>query len=596
MELSVQFVYPELPTQALRAPHRSVSIGERSGRCEVFATDTAIDTVRGVTEREHGTAICTIDPSGEYIWWFADDPTGTGTWQVQPFEGGLDRPALPGVPPGRPAGIVIALSGTVAVGIADSDGLAVYVRRPGAPPRCVLRVPGYGRLVGLSADGDLIAVCGEPHAPDAVQLYDADGAPIAQLSGVDGSLWGLAFRPRAGTSTLLSVGEVNGRYRPVLWSPDGGLSILDFFEFDTEVTLSWFPDGLRILVRQNRHARSNLYVLDPDRRTMSAISTPAGSILAADVQPDGVLRYIWTDGACPPEVKSESVATDRPHRSGQCTDVWVDGPGGRIHALLSLADRPAPQPAVFVLHGGPYQAAMDAYDPMVTIFTSLGCAVVRVNYRGSTGYGSAWRHDFSAGVGLTQLEDIAAVRDHLVACGVLDPARVALSGESWGGYLALLAAGVLPEMWCGVAAVNPIADYVTAFRDTTPAVQALDTRLFGGRPDEVPHRYRQSSPITYVGNVRAPVLLAAGTADVKCPPSQIRTYVEALSLAGRPPQVLWTDHGHEAFEANGRVAIITAVVQHLATTLGGTAETPPDDEPQHAESVPVHAGSSPVAS
>src|SRR5687767_5051406 len=103
MELEVRVVYPELPVVAERAPHRRVSIGDSGGRCEVWAYDARTGTDRVVTARPGGTTRAAIDPLGQAVWWFDDDVTGVGVWRTQPFGGGTDRTALPGVPGGRPA-------------------------------------------------------------------------------------------------------------------------------------------------------------------------------------------------------------------------------------------------------------------------------------------------------------------------------------------------------------------------------------------------------------------------------------------------------------------------------------------------------------
>jgi dipeptidyl aminopeptidase/acylaminoacyl peptidase len=131
-------------------------------------------------------------------------------------------------------------------------------------------------------------------------------------------------------------------------------------------------------------------------------------------------------------------------------------------------------------------------------------------------------------VGLTELEDIAAVHDHLVADGVVDPARSVLVGASWGGYLTLLGLGVQPGRWALGLADVPVADYVTAYHEEMPDLQAFDRSLFGGSPEEVPERYRESSPLTYVDRVRVPVLITAGRNDPRCPLGQIDSYVGAL--------------------------------------------------------------------
>src|SRR3712207_4425328 len=69
------------------------------------------------------------------------------------------------------------------------------------------------------------------------------------------------------------------------------------------------------------------------------------------------------------------------------------------------------------------------------LWLDAGFAVVHVNYRGSTGYGSAWRDAIEGRPGLTELEDVAAVHDWAVSCGFADPATCVVDGWSWGGYL-----------------------------------------------------------------------------------------------------------------------------------------------------------------
>jgi acylaminoacyl-peptidase len=579
VDVSVRVFFPELPAVAEQAPSRAAFVGDAAGRCEVFAWDLRRRQARQLTSRPQGTVSCAIDPTGADVWWFDDDLAGVGEWRVQPFEGGTDRPALPGVPAGRAAGLAMATDGTVAAGVGDGDGLAVYLRRPGGPARRVLHVPGYATLVDLSPDAGSIALAADPGDPAAARLLDPSGCPLATLSGVDGALWPLEFAPAPGPATLLLAVQRGAGYQLATWTAASGLSELDWCGFDSEIAASWYPDGRRVLVRQDRHARSVLSEVDLAGRTVVPVPTPAGSLLAAGVQPGGDLQYVWTDSTHPPRLRAASglrlpgpVDAAQP---GRCRDLWVDGPGGRVHALLTVPDRPGPHPTVVLLHGGPHEAARDAYDPLVSVFVGTGCAVVRPNYRGSVGYGAAWREAFGSGVGLTQLEDVAAVRAELVRAGVARAGQVAVCGESWGGYLALLAAGVQPELWQAVAAVNPIADYAAAYRATTPAVRALDARLFGGSPDELPERYAASSPITYAGAVRAPVLLVAGTGDAKCPPDQVQAYADALARHGRPAELVWTTSGHEAYAGAVRAEVLGTVVRSVCTALGGKPEPVP---------------------
>jgi dipeptidyl aminopeptidase/acylaminoacyl peptidase len=173
-----------------------------------------------------------------------------------------------------------------------------------------------------------------------------------------------------------------------------------------------------------------------------------------------------------------------------------------------------------------------------------GFAVVQVNYRGSTGYGSVWRDALTERIGHTELADIAAVHDHVVATGIADPARSVIAGYSWGGFLTLLALGTQPQRWTAGVAGVPVADYPAAYEDEMEPLRAYDRALFGGSPQEVPQAYRDSSPLTWVDHVRAPVLVLAGANDPRCPIRQIENYLDALAVRGAAYQVYRYDAGH----------------------------------------------------
>ncbi|MEV0322483.1 S9 family peptidase [Streptomyces sp. NPDC050658] len=612
-----------LPAIAELAPDRGCFAGEADDRCEVFAWDLAQGTVRQVTDRPGlGTDVADVDPRGQNIWWFEDGPTGDGRWMLQPWEGGADTPALPGVPPGAHGGLAMAADGTAAVGLLGPDGLSLHLRSPEGEVRTLLdgdgqvelvdlAGAGYGELVDLSVDGTLLALCSEPTDPAAVRVLDRTGRPVATLSGTRHPLWALGFGPDQGPPRLLLMVERDGGYQLGTWSLAGGLRIAGWCRFDTEISASWCPDG-RILVRQDRHGRSTLAAVDLLRRSRTPLATPPGSVLDARMQPvaggaggagggtgpgadgtgggtgsgtddtggrtgpGGDLHYIWTDTATPPVLRTSS--GHRPPREQAVaagppvtvTDRWTPGPGGPVHTLFSTPVRPArPWPTVFLVHGGPFESDRDAYDPTVSLLTAAGFAVARVNYRGSTGYGPAWRNAFDDGVGLTQVADLAAVRADLVRAGLADPERTALAGWSWGGYLTLLALGTQPELWRASAAVHPIADTFAAFRAGTSALRSLDTRLFGGTPDEVPHRYAESSPMTYAAQVRAPVLLVAGANDAKCPPEQIVAYADALRVHGTEPELLELDTGHDSRAIQSQATTLIRVVTFLGAALGG---------------------------
>ena len=101
-------------------------------------------------------------------------------------------------------------------------------------------------------------------------------------------------------------------------------------------------------------------------------------------------------------------------------------------------------------------------------------------------------------------------------------------------------------------------------------LKAFDRSLFGGSPDEVPQKYADSSPISYVDEVRAPVLILAGENDPRCPIRQIDNYVAALAERGVPHEVYRYDAGHGSLVDDERVRQVKAeidfVTRHLPTS------------------------------
>ncbi|TDC65580.1 alpha/beta hydrolase family protein, partial [Streptomyces hainanensis] len=366
-------------------------------------------------------------------------------------------------------------------------------------------------------------------------------------------------------------------YQLVTWTGEGGAVAHPWCVFDTEITARWLPGSRRVLVRQERHGRGLLTVVELASRGRVRLPVPEGTVLDAAADGHGTVRCLWTDTRTPARILTLGPSARRlppgppepPPMDAEVRDLWTEGPDGPVHTLLtSPAGRPGPRPVVFLVHGGPAAHDQDAYDPTVHSLVASGLVVARVNYRGSTGYGPRWRAAWRDGVGLTQIADLAAVRADLVRRGVADPDAVSLWGTSWGGYLVLLALGRQPALWRAGVAVKPLADYAAAWALGTPALRALDTALFGGTPDEVPERYARSSPATYVRAVRAPVLVVAATHDAKCPPEQVRGYLAALRAAGGSVcREVWLDSGHDGHDGADHVRVLRHGLHFLAREL-----------------------------
>ncbi|WP_406400613.1 prolyl oligopeptidase family serine peptidase [Streptomyces sp. NBC_00879] len=574
-----------LPDWAEDAPHRALFVSNATGTYELYAWDRATGEQRQATDRPNGTTDGVLSPDGASIWWFSDtDGDEFGVWMRQPFGGGDDEPAAPGLRPSYPAGLAIGRDGTSVVGRStDEDGTTIHVARKDAEPVEIYRHRESAGVGDLSHDGTLIAIEHTEHGDamhSALRVVRLDGSPVAELDDTKGGteelgLEVLGFAPVDGDTRLLIGHQRRGRWEPMIWDVASGEESDLAIDLPGDVNAEWYPDGSGLLVEHGFEARGELWRYDLATRELVRIETPTGSVSGATARPDGEVEYLWSSAALPPQVRSTSggVVLDPPGmkapESVPVEDAWVEGPGGRIHALVQRpAGSTGPLPTVFEIHGGPTWHDSDAFAAGPAAWIDHGYAVVRVNYRGSTGYGRQWTDALKHRVGLIELEDIAAVREWAVTSGLADPRKLILAGGSWGGYLTLLGLGTQPEAWAlGLAAV-PVADYVTAYHDEMEALKAMDRTLLGGTPEEVPERFEASSPLTYVDAVRAPVYISAGVNDPRCPIRQVENYVDRLAARGAVHEVYRYDAGHGSLVVEERIKQVGLEIAFAAEHLG----------------------------
>ncbi|MEV4966611.1 prolyl oligopeptidase family serine peptidase [Streptomyces sp. NPDC024062] len=579
-----------LPDWAEDAPDRALFVSNATGTYELYAWDRATGKQRQVTDRPNGTTDGVLTPDGRTVWWFADtDGDEFGVWMRQPFEGGPDEPATPGLEPSYPAGLAIGRDGTAVVGRStDEDGTTVHLVAPGADPVVIYRHRESAGVGDLSHDGTLIALEHTEHGDamhSALRVVRPDGSTVAELDDTEGGtkelgLAVLGFAPVAGDTRLLVGHQRRGRWEPMIWDPVAGTQTDLPVDLPGDMGAEWYPDGSALLIEHSFEARSELWRYEPGAAAPVRVETPSGTVSGATARPDGTVEYLWSSAAQPPAVRSTggSVVLDPPGAKAPASvpvrDAWVDGPGGRIHALVQTpATGDGPFPTVFEIHGGPTWHDSDAFASGPAAWVDHGFAVVRVNYRGSTGYGRAWTDALKHRVGLIELEDIAAVREWAVKSGLADPERLVLAGGSWGGYLTLLGLGTQPDAWAlGLAAV-PVADYVTAYHDEMEALKAMDRTLLGGTPEEVPERFEASSPLTYVDAVRAPVYISAGVNDPRCPIRQVENYVDRLAARDAVHEVYRYDAGHGSLVVEERIKQVRLELDFALRHLGqATAE------------------------
>ncbi len=322
-----------------------------------------------------------------------------------------------------------------------------------------------------------------------------------------------------------------------------------------------FLDGGAIACVRCERGAERLFLLEPEAWDLTdldlpytsfgfpALSARGGSVAFAAGAPDRETTVVVYDVAAgKAEIVSEAseAPIDPAYVSVPRAIEFPTGGGETAHAFYYPPANPefsAPEgelpPLIVQSHGGPTSHATPALDREFLFWTSRGIGVVDVNYRGSSGYGRAYRNRLRGEWGIVDTEDCVAAAQYLAAEGEADGERLAIRGGSAGGY-ATLCALVFHDAFAAGASYYGVADTETLARDTHKFESRYLDRLIGPYPERA-DLYRERSPIHFVDRLRSPVILFQGLEDEIVPPNQAETMVAALAANG-------VRHAYLAFE------------------------------------------------
>lgn len=233
-----------------------------------------------------------------------------------------------------------------------------------------------------------------------------------------------------------------------------------------------------------------------------------------------------------------------------------DGKEVQGYLTRSKANLDKPGPTIMLLHGGPYARDHWGYNTEVQFLSALGYNVIQVNYRGSSGFNSDYSIRNLQDVCRYAVEDVADTARWAIAEGIADPKRLAIMGGSFGGYAALAGAAFEPDLYkvaIGFAGVyNYDRQLYLDYRDSPTSKEWLSPII--GEIEKNPNIYKELSPINYVDDIKAKILLLHGGADRVVAASQTKRMSKALKEAGKKHEVhitAWGVHGlHNQKEAN----------------------------------------------
>ncbi len=237
----------------------------------------------------------------------------------------------------------------------------------------------------------------------------------------------------------------------------------------------------------------------------------------------------------------------RPVDLAAAQSIHWESPDGRSIQGWWYAAPPPARGTIVSIHGGPTYHSSDAVNTQIQYFVRQGFNVLDPNYRGSTGFNLEFRDAIKVdGWGGREQDDIRSGIASLIALGWAERGRVGVTGTSYGGYSSWCQITHMPpDLVAAAAPICGMTDLVVDYETTRPDLRPYSEEMMGGRPDQVPDRYRERSPIHFVTAIQGRLLIVQGAQDPNVTPENVRAVETALQAAKIPYETLvFADEGH----------------------------------------------------
>jgi dipeptidyl aminopeptidase/acylaminoacyl peptidase len=482
---------------------------------------------------------------------------------------------------------------------------------------------------GWSSDGSHIAYAAndrdEAHFDVYVQDVASgvrqrvfDGSNMISVSGFrsDGATLALLRDRGYGNTSLLLLDVASGEARPfgspanlqsVRWASDGWtlLALTDLGGGDFLRLCRLDPETGEVSVVSEAGGRDvEAWAIAPDARLLATVENDRGYAVLrvgplGSERPvvSGLPRGVVTDLAWSPDGSAlafgAAAPTEPPSlllwRDGVVRVAWQPQPqlepagfvdfelvswesfdGIRIPGWLALPRTPLPAtgyPAIIWVHGGPVSQTRPNFRPDMQMLLAQGFAVLLPNVRGSSGYGRAYIESDDVERRLDSVTDLAHGRHWLAARPAIDAERIAIMGQSYGGFMVMSAITEHPELWRAAVNYYGIADFVTLLAGTGAWRRSHRAAEYG-EPERDSALFARISPIHRVDRIVAPVLIAHGTRDPRVPIGESEQFVTALQERQKKVTYVTFDYaGHGFIRPDDKRRIYRAVADFFATHL-----------------------------
>ena len=447
---------------------------------------------------------------------------------------------------------------------------------------------GHGelRVAMAKRDDAVVLMHGQDKTFREVMRYgpDNDFSPM-RLSYEGDLIYGLTDEGR-GQRDFVVFDPAQGKVTKTLFTKPGVDVVQPLFDARRNpIGVTYYEGGRLVSDYFDEHDRA------VGERLRAAFPGQAAVVL--DRSDDGHRMLLWVDGSDqPPKLyyldtaKREAQLIDEamPGLAGQVfvpTQLLrVPRPGAQpIDAFLTLPPGQGKRPLVVMAHGGPIGIADRLhFDREVQFLAVLGYAVLQVNFRGSDGYGRAFREAARNQFGTGIEDDIDAALQLALANHPLDDQRMCMLGASYGGYSALVSALRWPGRFRCVVSIAGVSDRVLFFTASDGGRSAngrADLERWIGDPRKDLDQMVKTSPLYHYDQLTLPLMLVHGREDLRVDFEHTRRLVRLLNLANRTPVVqAFPDEGHGFENPNALDITWSGIAGFLQENLGGKAVAP----------------------
>jgi len=577
------------------------------------------DTKRGIRQYfwayDNNHILYRQDAGGDENWKvFSVDVNGGEVKDLTPFETIPGPDGKPVVGPDgrvlRPAAQIEGVSprfpGEIVIGLNNRDPRFHDIYRVDITSGAMTRLLQNDGYAGLVVDDDFkvrLALQMTPDGGSNVLKLGTDGAPTPfQRIGMEDSLTTspVGFDKSGGVVYMIdSRGRDTAALTAVRLDNADAKVLAEDARADIGGTLTHPTDKTVQAVSVN-YERAEWKVLDPAIKadldylrtvTDGEIGVPSRTTddskwIVSFLMDDGPVRYYLYDR---PSKSAKFLFTNRKPLEGLALSpmrpvVIKSRDGLNLVSYLTLpsdfkdAPRPdKPLPMVLFVHGGPWARDSWGFNPYHQWLANRGYAVLSVNYRGSTGFGknfvNAGNHEWAG----KMHDDLIDAVNWAVAEKIADPSKVAIMGGSYGGFATLVGLTFTPDTFaCGVDIVGP-SSIITLLNTIPPYWQPLieqfAKRVGDHRTDDGKRFLESRSPLTFVDNIRRPLLIGQGANDPRVKQSEADQIVAAMQKKHIPvTYVLFPDEGHGFARPENNMAFNAVTEQFLASHLKGRAE------------------------